>query len=93
MNVSFVIVIGLPFDFSYKFYVYFVPIITKKMKGVVIWTLMCLIFWIVSRALSFEELRSISVKDEMKRKLRQFMMSFMIIMLGFILKARSLLII
>lgn len=24
--------------------VYFVPIITKKMKGVVIWTLMCLIF-------------------------------------------------
>ena len=29
--------------------VYFVPIITKKMKGVVIWTLMCLIFWIVSR--------------------------------------------
>ena len=45
------------------------------------------------QGLSFEELRSISVKDEMKRKLDNLLMSFMIIMLGFILKARSLLII
>ena len=49
MDVSFVIVLVFLLISRISSQVYFVPIITKKMKGVVIWTLMCLIFWIVSR--------------------------------------------